>query len=239
MSVLEVSDLSAGYDSNIDIIKDVSLFVDEAEIVTIIGPNGAGKSTLLKAISGELPPRKGSVTLLGNDITGQELYEVLGQGMCFVAQGRNIFPGMTIRENLEMGGYLLDATQLEAGIQTVHQHFPILAEREEQEANTLSGGQQQMLEMGMGLLHDPDIFLLDEPSAGLAPMLREEIFEKIEELREEGITFLMIEQNAREALQISDRGYLIVLGEVERQGTAGELLADDEVAELYLGGQQH
>jgi ABC-type branched-subunit amino acid transport system ATPase component len=233
--ILELDGVRAGYGSGDDIVKGVSLAVDREEVATVIGPNGAGKSTLMKAVAGSLRLRAGRVLFDGRDVTGVPTYELLETGLLYQAQGRNVFPDMTVRENLLMGGFTLDGG-LEDAIDRVYRHFPALTERESVDAKMLSGGEQQMLEMGMGLMVDPDMLLLDEPSAGLAPTIQTEIFEKIEELNDEGATVLMIEQNAREALSISDRGYVLALGEIEIGGDARSLLDDPRIRELYLGG---
>ncbi|MFC7131541.1 MULTISPECIES: ABC transporter ATP-binding protein [Salinibaculum] len=235
--ILRLDDVRAGYGSAEDIIKGVSLAVEETEIVTIIGPNGAGKSTLLKAIGGSLAPRDGNVYYRGMDITGQATHELLDAGLLYQAQGRNIFPEMTVRENLLMGGYTLDDGEIEAAVDRVCRHFPALTERIDVDARMLSGGEQQMLEMGMGLMVDPDVLLLDEPSAGLAPVVQSDIFDKIEELNRNGASFLMIEQNARQALSISDRGYVLALGTIELEDDAAALLENPRIRELYLGGE--
>jgi ABC-type branched-subunit amino acid transport system ATPase component len=234
--ILRLEDIRAGYGNTQDIIKGVSLAVQETEVVTIIGPNGAGKSTLLKTIGGMLPARGGRLYYRGEDITGRATHELLDAGLLYQAQGRNVFPDMTVRENLLMGGYTLDQSRLDDALERVLSHFPQLRERIKLEAKMLSGGEQQMLEMGMGLMVDPDLLLLDEPSAGLAPAVQADIFDKIEELNRNGASFLMIEQNARQALSISDRGYVLALGEIELEDDAEALLENPRIRQLYLGG---
>ncbi len=234
--ILRLEDIRAGYGDADDIIKGVSLTVGAEEIVTIIGPNGAGKSTLMKTIGGSLQPRAGQVLFNGRDITAKPTHELLQIGLLYQAQGRNVFPDMTVRENLLMGGFTLDDDQLDGALDRVYGHFPRLTEREDVDAKMLSGGEQQMLEMGMGLMVDPDLLLLDEPSAGLAPALQAQIFEKIAELNDDGTAILMIEQNATDALSISDRGYVLALGEVEFQNNAQVLLDNPQIRKLYLGG---
>lgn len=234
--ILRLEDVRASYGNAQDIIKGVSLAVDSGEIVTIIGPNGAGKSTLLKTVGGALEPRGGSIQYRGRDINTKPTFELLQAGVLYQAQGRNVFPDMTVRENLYMGGYTLDHDEVEAGLNKVYEHFPGLRDRTDVDAKMLSGGEQQMLEMGMGLMVDPDLLLLDEPSAGLAPAIQAEIFKKIEELNENGATVLMIEQNARQALKISDRGYVLALGEIELEADAPALLTNSRIKEVYLGG---
>jgi ABC-type branched-subunit amino acid transport system ATPase component len=236
-TVLRLEDVRAGYGSAQDIIKGVDLAVEEDEIVTIIGPNGAGKSTLLKTIGGTLEPRAGHVYYRDKEITGQPTHRLLNAGLLYQAQGRNVFPDMTVRENLLMGGYTLPQQEIDDAIERVLTHFPRLADRIDLEAKMLSGGEQQMLEMGMGLMVDPDILLLDEPSAGLAPAIQTDIFDKIEELNGNGASFLMIEQNARQALSISDRGYVLALGSIELEDDAEALLENPRIRELYLGGE--
>ena len=236
-TVLRLEGIRAGYGNAQDIIKGVDLTVEENEIVTIIGPNGAGKSTLLKTIGGTLRPRAGNVYYRDSEITGLPTHELLDAGLLYQAQGRNIFPDMTVRENLLMGGYTLDDEEIEPAIERVYDHFPALRERLDVNAKMLSGGEQQMLEMGMGLMVDPDLLLLDEPSAGLAPAIQADIFDKIEELNDDGASFLMIEQNARQALSISDRGYVLALGNVELEDDAAALLENPRIRELYLGGE--
>jgi branched-chain amino acid transport system ATP-binding protein len=235
--VLRLEDVRAGYGSAEDIIKGVSLAVGASEIVTIIGPNGAGKSTLLKTVGGMLAPRDGHIYYRDEEITGRDTHELLTSGLLYQAQGRNVFPDMTVRENLLMGGYTLDEANRETAIDRVLTHFPALDDRIEVEAKMLSGGEQQMLEMGMGLMVDPDLLLLDEPSAGLAPTIQSDIFAKIEELNRNGASVLMIEQNAREALAISDRGYVLALGRIELEDDAEALLENQRIRELYLGGE--
>jgi len=238
MTLLDVSGLEAGY-GDLMIVHDVDLEVASDEMVTIIGPNGAGKSTLLKSIVGLLNIESGTVTLDGNDITGLPPEEVIYKGICHVPQTDNIFPSLTVLENLKMGAWALGESDLDADfeerVQEVYERFPVLEDRPDQKAGTLSGGQQQMVAMGAALMLDPDLLILDEPSAGLAPQLVDDMFEKISEINDAGKAVLMVEQNARRALEESDRGIVLDMGENRMEGTGSELLDSPEVAELYLG----
>jgi len=238
MTLLDVSGLEAGY-GDLMIVHDVDLEVASDEMVTIIGPNGAGKSTLLKSIVGLLNIESGTVTLDGNDITGLPPEEVIYRGICHVPQTDNIFPSLTVLENLKMGAWALGESDLDADfeerVQEVYERFPVLEDRPDQKAGTLSGGQQQMVAMGAALMLDPDLLILDEPSAGLAPQLVDDMFEKISEINDAGKAVLMVEQNARRALEESDRGIVLDMGENRMEGTGSELLDSPEVAELYLG----
>jgi branched-chain amino acid transport system ATP-binding protein len=234
MTLLEATDVVSGY-GQAEILHGVDLNVDPEEIVTIIGPNGAGKSTMLKAIYGLIDCWEGSVTFNGTDITDFRANEVTEEGMCYVPQRDNIFPTLTVRENLEMGAYIDDEVE-EADIQEEFDRFPVLREREHRKASAMSGGQQQMLALSSALMTDPDLLLVDEPSAGLAPDLVDEMFEHLIDIREDTDTaILMVEQNARKALAISDRGYVLDMGENRFEGTGQDLLESDEVEELYLG----
>lgn len=234
MALLEAHDIVSGYD-DAQILHGVSMDVREDEIVCIIGPNGAGKSTLMKAVFGLIDCWEGSVTFDGAAITDLRPDEITHEGMCYVPQVDNVFPNLTVRENLEMGAYILDEVPEDA-LNEVFERFPILKERQNQKAGTMSGGQQQMLAMGRGLMVDPDLMLVDEPSAGLAPDLVDEVFEKILEINEAGTAILMVEQNARKALRNSDRGYVLEMGENRFEDAGDALLENDEVIDLYLGG---
>jgi branched-chain amino acid transport system ATP-binding protein len=233
-ALLEARDLVAGYLPGVDIISGVDLSVDEGEIVTVVGPNGAGKSTLIKAIFGLLAPREGRITLHGQDLTGLEPHSITRRGMSYVPQLDNIFPSLTVEENLEMGS--LDRSRTGERIGQMYELFPQLGERRTQVAGTMSGGERQMLAMARALMPDPQVLLLDEPSAGLAPTIVEQIFDNVREINEAGVTLVMVEQNARRALAMSDRGYVLDLGQNRFQGSGRELLEDPKVAELYLGG---
>lgn len=234
MELLEATDVVSGY-GDATILHGVSLVVNVEEIVSIIGPNGAGKSTFMKAIFGLIDCWEGQVIYDGTDITALRADEVTREGICYVPQNENIFPNLTVEENLEMGAYILDDVP-EDRLAEVFNLFPILDDRRKQIAGTMSGGQQQMLAMGSALMLDPGLLLIDEPSAGLAPDLVDEMFEKILEVNNTGTAILMVEQNARKALQISNRGYVLQMGENRFEDTGEALLNNDEVAELYLGG---
>jgi branched-chain amino acid transport system ATP-binding protein len=233
MGILEVSNLVTGY-GDVEIVHGVDIEVEPEEMVCIIGPNGAGKSTLMKGIFGLIDRWDGRVVLDGQDVTNYPPHEMTKVGGSFVPQRNNIFPNLTVRENLEMGAYTETDTD-ETDYQTVWDRFPILEERQNQKVGKMSGGQQQMVAMGAGLMIDPDILLVDEPSAGLAPDLVEEMFERIQRIKNQGTSVLMIEQNARQALRYSDRGYVLDQGENSFVGTGEELLDSDEIQELYLG----
>jgi ABC-type branched-subunit amino acid transport system ATPase component len=233
--LLDARDLVSGYGDAI-IVDGASLQMADGEMVTIIGPNGAGKSTFLKTIVGLLRVREGRVVFEDEDITGISADEAIEHGICFVPQTDNVFPNLTVRENLKMGGWSLTGDEdFEARADAVYDRFPELADREHTPVQNLSGGQQQMVAMGAGLMVDPDLLILDEPSAGLAPQLVDVMFEKIGEINDDGTSVLMVEQNARRALQESDRGIVLDMGEDRLEGTGAELLDSDEVAELYLG----
>nr|WP_227230953.1 ABC transporter ATP-binding protein [Salinirubrum litoreum] len=233
--LLDARDLVSGYGDAI-IVDGASLQMEDGEMVTIIGPNGAGKSTFLKTIVGLLRVREGRVVFEDEDITGIAADEAIEHGICFVPQTENVFPNLTVRENLKMGGWSLTAEDdFEARVQAVYDRFPELADREDTPVQNLSGGQQQMVAMGAGLMVDPDLLILDEPSAGLAPQLVDVMFKKIAEINDDGTSVLMVEQNARRALKESDHGIVLDMGEDRLEGTGAELLDSEEVAELYLG----
>jgi neutral amino acid transport system ATP-binding protein len=232
--VLEVEELVAGYVPEVDILRGVKFTVREGEIATVIGPNGAGKSTLIKAIFGLLPPREGRVVLRGEDLSGLRPHSITRRGMSYVPQLENVFQSLTVDENLEMGA--LEPSKAKDEMARIYEFFPRLGERRTQAAGTMSGGERQMLAMGRALMPDPQVLLLDEPSAGLAPAFVEAIFEKVEEINRHGVTIVMVEQNARRALAMSDRGYVLDLGQNRFEGRGKELLEDPKVAELYLGG---
>lgn len=237
--LLEVQDIWAGYDPNQDILQGVSLHVNEGEIVCVIGPNGAGKSTVFKAVYGLLGIRKGRVLCNGRDITNIRPQEALKvAGITIVPQLRSVFSQMTVHENLELGMYLSqDKAKIAERIDYVYDLFPRLAERAKQEAGTMSGGEQRMLEIGRALMWEPRIVLMDEPSAGLAPIITKSIFKAIKRLNSEiGLTVLMIEQNARQGLQASHRGYVIELGRQTYDGKAEDLLNNENVRRAFLGG---
>ena len=234
--VLRVTDLVAGYTPEVDILNGVDIEVGEGEIVTIVGPNGAGKSTLMKAVFGLVPPREGTVELHGEPITGEMPHNVTRRGVSYVPQLDNVFPNLTVQENLELGAIAESEISVESRMDRMFELFPRLAERRRQSAGTMSGGERQMVAMGRALMPEPEILLLDEPSAGLAPAFVDAIFEKVLEINASGVTILMVEQNARRALTMSHRGYVLDLGTNRFSGPGPELIADPKVAELYLGG---
>lgn len=233
-SLLRTEGLVAGYVPEVDILNGVSIRVEEGEIVTVIGPNGAGKSTLVKTIFGLLQPRDGRVEFRGRDIGGHKPHTITRLGLSYVPQLDNVFPTLTVAENLEMGS--LESSHTSEQIERMYELFPRLGERQAQTAGTMSGGERQMLAMARALMPDPEVLLLDEPSAGLAPAFVEAIFEKVEDINRAGVTVVMVEQNARRALGMSNRGYVLDLGRDRFEGPGKELLDDPKVAELYLGG---
>ena len=224
------------YYGNIHAIKDVSFHVEAGEIVTLIGANGAGKSTTLKTISGLLRTRTGEITFDGQDIRTTAPHRIVGMGLAHVPEGRRVFLSMTVEENLEMGAFTRPVLGVSASLADVYQRFPRLQERRRQVAGTLSGGEQQMLAMGRALMSRPRLLMLDEPSMWLAPILVEQVFDIIRELHEAGTTILLVEQNARMALSIADRGYVLETGSVVLEGTGAELMQSDAVKKAYLGG---
>jgi len=236
--LLDVKDLYAGY-QKLDILQGVNLHVNKGEVVCVIGPNGAGKSTVFKAVYGFIPVRKGRIYFDGLEITNHRPQELLKVGISIVPQLRSVFPQMTVLENLEMGMYLeRDSRIVKRRIREIFDIFPRLAERAKQYAGTMSGGEQRMLEISRALMNRPSLLLMDEPSAGLAPLITEAIFEQVSHLNQElGLTVLMIEQNARQGLEISHRGYVLQLGVNSHEGTSRELLDDPEVRRAFLGGQ--
>lgn len=218
-------------------LKGISFHIDEGEIVTIIGANGAGKTTTLKAISGIQRIKSGSIMFNGKDISKSSATDIVGLGISHVPEGRRIFSNMTVMENLEMGAFLRkDKAEIKKDFNKVFELFPRLLERKNQLAGTLSGGEQQMLAIGRGLMSKPKLLLLDEPSMGLAPIVVKEIFEIIKDINKEGTTILLVEQNANMALQTADRAYIIRNGEIDIEGRAEELLKDETVRKAYLGG---
>jgi branched-chain amino acid transport system ATP-binding protein len=234
--ILEVRGIDAAY-GKIQILHAVSLEVAPGEVVSIIGPNGAGKSTVLKAVMGMLKPARGELQFDGQSIAGLRTDLVVRRGIGYVPQGRIVFNDMTVVENLEMGAYTVgDKSQIRRTMDEVFAIFPRLAERPRQAAGTLSGGEQQMLAMGRALMIRPRLILMDEPSLGLAPIFVDLVFEKIRELKETGMTLLLVEQNAAKALSISDRGYVLELGHNRFTGSGEALLADGRVRRMYLGG---
>jgi ABC-type branched-subunit amino acid transport system ATPase component len=234
MSVLTVEGVSAGYEQ-MEILHDVSIEVRPGEIVTLIGPNGAGKSTLMKTVFGLLRPRRGTIRLEGQDITGLAPSGLVRRGISYVPQVDNVFPSLTVEENLEMGAVVRD-DDLRPRIEEVLAIFPNLQTKRRLKAGGLSGGERQMVAMGRALMLDPRLLLLDEPSAGLSPVLVDVVFEKIEAINRGGVAILLVEQSAREALRRSHRGYLLAGGQVRLEGPGPALLEDPDVARLYLGG---
>lgn len=234
-TMLKVDNINVYYGA-IHAIKDVSLEVNEGEIVALIGANGAGKSTTLKTISGLLRSKTGSITFMGEDISKAEAYKLASKGLAHVPEGRRIFLQMTVRENLEMGAYSTDGSTVRADLEDVYNRFPRLRERKNQIAGTLSGGEQQMLAIGRAMMSHPKLLILDEPSMGLAPILVGQIFDIIKELHRRGTTVLLVEQNAEMALRIADRAYVLESGSISLSGTGEELAQSDEIKKAYLGG---
>jgi branched-chain amino acid transport system ATP-binding protein len=233
MGILQVSNLVTGY-GEAEIVHGVDLDIEREEMAAIIGPNGAGKSTLMRAVFGLIDCWGGSVVVAGVDVTDHRPDEITKVGASYVPQRNNVFPNLTVRENLEMGAYIDDEAP-ESAYEAVYERFPILEERRNQKVGRMSGGQRQMVAMGAGLMIDPDLLLVDEPSAGLAPDLVDEMFERIQRIKEGGTSILMVEQNARQALRYADRGYVLDQGENAFEGPGEELLESDEIAEMYLG----
>ena len=234
-TLLKVDDIHVYYGS-IHAIKGISFEVNEGEIVTLIGANGAGKSTTLNTVSGLLKPRSGLITFEGKGIVGIGASRIVSLGMALCPEGRRVFQQMTVRENLEMGGFSRPKEEIPASLEDVFQRFPRLKEREKQVAGTLSGGEQQMLAMGRALMSKPKLLMLDEPSMGLAPILVEQIFDIIKELHAAGTTILLVEQNAQMALSVANRAYVLGTGKITISGPAQDVLADDRVRAAYLGG---
>ena len=233
-AILRLRDVDAGY-GDLQILSGVDLDVANGEYVTVVGPNGAGKSTVMKTVFGLTTHMGGTVEFQGEQIQGLPPEQIIREGIGFVPQTDNVFPGLSVRENLEMGAYILDSVP-EARIGEIYDRFPILEERATQKAGTLSGGQRQMVAMGRALMLDPDLLLLDEPSAGLAPDLVSDMFDRIDRINESGTAILMVEQNAKEALRRCDRGYVLVNGENRYTDAGDVLLADDDVRQDFLGG---
>ncbi|MBC7701572.1 ABC transporter ATP-binding protein [Aquabacterium sp.] len=232
--VLELRQLSVAY-GGIQAVKGLNLHLQEGELVSLIGANGAGKTTTLKAICGLLAPQSGEVLYQGRSLKGQGAWDLVAQGLVMVPEGRGIFTRMTIDENLRMGAYLRRDREVNADMESVYQRFPRLKERHRQLAGTLSGGEQQMLAMGRALLARPKLLLLDEPSMGLAPLMVDKIFEVITDIAKQGVTVLLVEQNAHRALEIANRAYVMDSGELVLEGPAQSLLNDPQVQAAYLG----
>ncbi|RSI63663.1 ABC transporter ATP-binding protein [Streptococcus oralis] len=236
MSMLKVENLSVHY-GMIQAVRDVSFEVNEGEVVSLIGANGAGKTTILRTLSGLVRPSAGKIQFLGKEIQKMPAQKIVAGGLSQVPEGRHVFSGLTVMENLEMGAFLKkNREENQANLKKVFSRFPRLEERKNQDAATLSGGEQQMLAMGRALMSTPKLLLLDEPSMGLAPIFIQEIFDIIQDIQNQGTTVLLIEQNANKALAISDRGYVLETGKIVLSGTGKELVASDEVRKAYLGG---
>jgi len=235
MALLEVQHVSSGY-GEMRILHDVSMRVETGEAVTLIGPNGAGKSTLLKTIFGLLVPTQGQILLDGVDIVGAKPPSLVRRGMSYVPQVENVFPSLTVQENLEMGAFVRH--DFAERLEEMYAFFPTLGQKRQQHVGSLSGGERQMVAMGRALMLDPRLLLLDEPSAGLSPRLVGMVFEKMAEINRAGVALLVVEQNARAALRLSHRGYVMASGQVRLEGKGEQLLQDEEVGRLYLGGRR-
>ncbi|MBI1171059.1 ATP-binding cassette domain-containing protein [bacterium] len=235
MTILQVQSLIAGYEPGLSIVRGASIHAAEAEIVVILGPNGAGKSSLIKAIAGLVPITGGQVLLDGRDITTVPAHLKIRQGLAFVPQTENIFPLMTVEENLRVSGGILPRAEVGPRIEEIYQTFPDLARQRALMAGSLSGGQRQMLAVARALIVRPRVLMLDEPSAGLSPKLVEQVFARLTEIRRSGLTIVLVEQNARAALAIGDRAYVLVEGHEAHEGPAATLWNDPVIAELYLG----
>lgn len=235
MAMLEVKDLEVYY-GMIQAIKGISFEVNKGEVIALIGANGAGKTTTLHTITGLLSPKKGSVMFEGKDITKIPAHKIVSMGMAHVPEGRRVFADLSVYENLKLGAYTRkDKENLNKDLESIYERFPRLAERKNQSAGTLSGGEQQMLAMGRALMSKPSIILMDEPSMGLSPILVNEIFDIIESISKSGTTVLLVEQNAKKALSIADRAYVLETGKIVTSGKASELLDDDSIKKAYLG----
>lgn len=232
--LLEAKDVTAGYTPGVNILTNCSLTLHKGEIVGIIGPNGAGKSTLLKALFGLLSVQSGTIVYRGESIVGKHAHELVARGIGYVPQRENVFPSLSVLENLEMGIYLRPG-EFRERVDFVQTMFPRLAERRAQRAGSLSGGERQMLAMGRALMMNPEVILLDEPSAGLSPVLQDQVFVRTREINKAGVSVVMVEQNARRCLQICDRGYVLDQGTNAYTDTGKNLLHDPKVVELYLG----
>lgn len=234
--ILVVKDLFTGYGPT-EVLHGISFEVHKGSIVTLIGANGAGKTTTLKSLFGLMEIKKGSILYKGNELVGVKAHNIAKVGLGFVPQERSIFPTLTVRENLEMGGYILDHNLLLQRIDYVTNFFPILQERISQQSGTLSGGERRMLAIGRALITNPDLLVLDEPSLGLAPLVVDSVFERINAIHNEGTTILVVEQNARRALGLADYGYVIKLGQILFSGTGSDLLNNTDVQKAYLGAE--
>ncbi|MBW1998751.1 MAG: ABC transporter ATP-binding protein [Deltaproteobacteria bacterium] len=235
MIILRVENVTAGYTTEVDILHDVNIEVHQGQIVSIIGPNGAGKSTLLKTIFGLLTPRTGNILFRDEDITGLKPDRIAKKGLSYVPQVENVFPSLTIQENLEMGAFIR-RDDYSGRLDEIYELFPVLRSKRNQKAGQLSGGQRQMVAMGRALMLDPRVLLLDEPSAGLAPIIVSDIFEKIVDINKTGVSMIIVEQNAREALKMAHHGYVLAMGRNVLDDSGKALLENEEVGRLYLGG---
>jgi len=235
MPLLTVEAITCGY-GDMEVLTEVSARIEAGEIVSVIGPNGAGKSTLMKAVFGLLHPWRGSIAFRETEISRMQPYDIVRLRMCYVPQVANVFTDLSVEENLEMGAFVLDDAVVDERKGQVFALFPRLAERRRQPAGKMSGGERQMVAMGSALMLDPELLLLDEPSAGLAPNMVDMIFERIVRINESGLAIMMVEQNAKESLRMAHRGYVLAAGENRIEGDGRELLNDPEVARLYLGG---
>jgi neutral amino acid transport system ATP-binding protein len=236
--LLEVQDVYAGYVKDLDILQGVNFRIYPGELVAVIGPNGAGKSTLAKTIFGLLTPHQGTITFKDQPIAGLKSDQIVQRGMGYVPQIANVFRSLTVEENLEMGAFVLGNTPLQALKDEIFSRFPRLAERRRQQAGTLSGGERQMLAMGKALMLKPDLMLLDEPSAALSPLLVTSVFDQIRQINQAGTAIVLVEQNAKKALEMSDRGYVLEAGRDRFEGRGIDLLNNPKVGELYLGAAQ-
>lgn len=235
--VLVANDVVAGYQRGVDIVRGVTVSVSEGEMVAIVGPNGAGKSTLMKCLCGLLQPTAGGIFLAGQDVTGEKAHKLIRRGIGYVPQRDHIFPRMSVEENLELGVFPFRQIDIGQAKKRVFSLFPRLTERRHQPAAVLSGGERQMLALARAIIFEPRLLLLDEPSAGVDPGVVELVWEKVEQIRAEGVPVLIVEQNARRALAMADRGYVLDLGQVRFEGPGQELLRDPAIADLYLGGR--
>ncbi len=233
--LLHVESVFAGYVPGLDILQGTNLYVAPGELIAIIGPNGAGKSTLAKCICGLVPPHTGQIIFQGQNVSKLKPNEIVARGMCYVPQIANVFRSLTVEENLEMGAFVR-TVPLGPLKQKIYDAFPKLAQRRKQQAGTLSGGERQMLAMGRAMMLDPKLLILDEPSAALSPILVDEIFAKIKDINHSGVAVILVEQNARKALAIADRGYVLDSGRDRYEGPGSQLLNDPKVGALYLGG---
>ena len=234
MSLLEAQTIYGGY-GGVDILNGIYMCVEDGELVVIVGPNGAGKSTAMKAIIGLVKVRQGHILFDGQEITGRRPDEVARLRVCYVPQEKNVFPTLTVHENLEMGAFLRD-DDFSGQLDAVYEMFPALVGKRRQPAGSLSGGQRQMVAMGRALMLEPKLLLLDEPTAGLSPLFTDMVFDKVKEINATGVAILMVEQNAKDALALADRGYVLALGRNRHEDTGANLLANREIAEMFLGG---